>query len=178
MNYESETSSKVKPSLKVHEWLAILTVVGIIMVIVIVTYIEGRRVKTDPHINFKVSHDNFDVLIKGAVDFPGVYHLTSSMSMNEVLKLAGVKEEADLSRLTLDAMVKKGRTLTVPFKQMIKIQLEGRFKGESNVIILPKGSKVSDLLNVLKFDDDADLEALQKKRLLKDGETIFIPAIK
>lgn len=57
-----------------------------------------------------------EVVIKGAVKYPGVYRLPSKMPMSDVLILAETLPEADLRRFKLNGSVNKSRVINVPFK--------------------------------------------------------------
>lgn len=171
--YESHTST----SLKVHEWLAITIVIAMLASLALITKVNGSRVASQLQSNPIKTHHDFDILVKGAVDFPGIYHLHSEMQMKDILVLAGVKEGADLRRYNMEAWVKKGRVVHVPNRQFITVFVEGAVNGPTT-IKLPKGSKVNELLNVVALTDDADVETLQKKRLLKDNEVISIRSIR
>lgn len=164
--------------LKVHEWLAIAVVIGVIGGLACLTsfYERGEVSKVGSELVAK-SHKGFDVLIKGAVTHPGIYHINSETKMKEVLALAGVRSDADLRRFNLDAIVKKGRVINVPLRAMITVHLKGAVKTDQTVT-LPKGSKFEELLNVGDFTADADLNALKKKRRLKEGEIILVPFLK
>lgn len=160
--------------LRVHEWLAISVLIGIMGCLAIVTTFHGTKVNSQLEGHGKGRLDRFDVLVKGAVDHPGVYHLQVEMPMKEILALAGVRQDADLRRYALEAYVKKGRVINVPSKQMITIFLSGAVRGDTTIKV-PKGTKVSDLLSIVDLAEDADVEVLQKKRLLKPNETLHIP---
>lgn len=138
-----------------------------------------HSIHLDPHQKSfsKKNQHGFDVLVKGAVEHPGVYHLSSDMQMKDLLAIAGVKNTADLKRYSEDSWIKKGRVVNVLTQQMISVHLQGAVKGPST-LKLPKGSKVNDILNVIQLDEDADIEILQKKRLIKDNETFLIPHLK
>ena len=160
--------------LSVHEWLAISVLIGILGCLALVTTFHGTQIHSQLEGRGKVRLDSFDVLVKGAVDHPGVYHLQGEMQMKEVLALAGVRQDADLRRYALEGYIKKGRAINVPAKQMMTIFLSGAIRGDRTIKV-PKGTKVSDLLSIVELAEDADVEVLQKKRLLKPNETLYIP---
>lgn len=161
--------------LKVHEWLAIAVVIGILAGLAFLTTFSGRGESRQEGINPSLTKvKGFDVLIQGAVERPGIYHLESEMKMKDLLAIAEVRQEADLRRLKLDAMVKKGRVVRVPVRMMITVHLKGAVKQEG-ALRIPKGSKMEDLLELAEFDEDADLKVVRKKRRLKDDEEIIVP---
>jgi hypothetical protein len=163
--------------LKVHEWLVITVMIGIITGLACLTSFSGNReVRKDEMGLNAISFKGFDVLIKGAVERPGIYHLEKELSLKHLLTISGVCQNADLRRMKLDTIVKKGRVINVPAREMITVHLKGAVTKET-ALILPKGSKAEDLLKLVEFTEDADWEVLKKKRRLKDGEEIVVPVL-
>jgi hypothetical protein len=162
-------------SLKVHEWLAIAVLIGILTGLACLTSLRGEASRLNLEYLPK-KYSGFDVWLKGAVDHPGVYHIQSEMKMKEVLALAGVSQHADLRRFNMDSMIKKGRVINVPERAMINIRLEGAVK-MNQTISIPKGSKVEDLRTMVEFLPEADPAFLKKKRRLKPGETLIVPSL-
>ena len=162
-------------SLKVHEWLAITVIIGMIGGLACLASLQEPRIDTD---NFEslAGSQGFDVLIKGAVNNPGIYRLPQEMKLKELLILAGVSSNADLRRFHSDTVIKKARTLNVPVRLMITVHLKGAVKEEQD-LILPKGSKLEDLIPLVSFSDHANISILKKKQRLKDGEIIHISEI-
>lgn len=165
-----------KASLRVREWLVIAIVAGIIGGLACLTSFKERGEASTVG-SFLVQHQNlgFDVLIKGAVTHPGIYHIHSEISLKDLLAIAEVTSNADLRRFSLEAMVKKGRIINVPTRAMIEVYLKGAVK-EDQRLTIPKNSKLEDLIILGKFTPDADLAFLKKKRKLKNGEVIQVPA--
>lgn len=157
--------------LKVHEWLAIAMIMGVLIGLTCLTAFYGGSESRYIDAEY-ISKSGFDVVIKGAVANPGIYHIPAEMKMKEVLALAGVGLDADLRRFNLEAVVKKRRIIHVPQRTMITVYLRGAAKGE---VSLPKGSKVEDLLSFVEFSAEADLNVLKKKRRLKSEEILYIP---
>lgn len=163
-------------SLKVHEWLAIVVIIGIIAGLACLTsfYDKDEEIHADSAWAAQ-NHTGFEVHVKGAVDYPGTYHLPYNIKMRDLLALAGVSSNADLRRFNLDAALKKGRIINVPARAMIHVHLKGAVKADKMVVI-PKGSKLEDLINLAEFSEDADYNALRKKRRLKEGEVVLVPS--
>ena len=164
-------------SLKVHEWLAIAVVIGIIGGLACLTSFYARGEASNAS-SESLTHyqQGFDVLVKGAVNHPGIYHIRSEIKLQELLTLAGVALNADLRRFNLETILKKGRVLTVPVRAMINVHLKGAVK-QDQTITLPKGSKLEDLIALVNFASNANVNALKKKRRLKSEEVIIVPIL-
>jgi len=155
--------------LKVHEWLAVATIIVTIFCLIAITSIAKTQTNGIPAFR----NEGIEVLIKGAVDNPGIYRFNSEMTMHDILEIAKVQPEADLRRLSLDKPVNKSRSINIPMRAMITVQLKGAVKTPGNLRV-PKGTKMEDLLNLVVFDEGANTQKLQKKRALKDNEIIDV----
>lgn len=163
-------------SLKVHEWLAITIVTGIIGGLACLTSFNTRGEAGKSDSAWVASQTSgFDVVIKGAVAYPGVYHLQSEMKMRDLLDIAGISSNADLRRFSLESMIKRGRIINVPSRAMINVHLKGAVNNDQ-ILTLPKNSKLEDLIGMGEFAKDADLAFLKKKRKLKADEVIIVPS--
>lgn len=164
-----------KSSLKVHEWLAVATAAGIILGITCLTSFNGREEVSRLNTSLIGKQDaGFDILIKGAVGNPGIYHIHSEITLRDLLAISGILPNADLRRFNLDTVVKKGRILNVPSKAMINVHLEGAVMG-NQMLTVPKNYRLMDLIDIGKFAPEADLNFLKKKRKLKPDEVIHVP---
>lgn len=114
-----------------------------------------------------------EVTVEGAVEKPGSYQVQRGATLREVLSQAVPTRHADLKRLKLDKTVRQGQVIKVPEYQMIAVHLKGAVVSPQT-LSLPKGSRLSDLIPLLEFEPDANVKQLQKKRRLKDGETITV----
>lgn len=181
MSFLHECEEKIS-SLKVHEWIAIALLIGVVGGLACLTSLgEGEVVSLHGSLSQNgpgwvvKNRSRFDVIVKGAVEYPGIYHLHSDMKIKDLLAIAGVSLNADLRRFKVETLVKKGRVINVPAMVMLKVHLRGAVNGDQ-VVTIPKGSKLEDLIHFVNFPPDADLSVLKKKRRLKDDELIVIPS--
>lgn len=169
---------KQQPSLKIREWLAVFILVGLISFLAIITtFKSSQKSSHSESLSYreKISmNHHFDVVVKGAVGNPGVYHLSSSISMRDLLAIAQVNEDADLRRYNIDQVIQRGRIVNVPSRGVLTVHLTGAVKNPG-VIQMPKGSSMQDLLAVVELEDQADRKFLEKKRKLKADEIIDVP---
>lgn len=99
--------------LKVHEGVAMSLLIGLIGVVILITQlspIESILVTGKENL---LKRDSVEIVVKGAVEFPGLYRFPSHVSMREVLEVAQPLAEADLRRYQLDKLVKRGRVINV-----------------------------------------------------------------
>ena len=141
----------------------------------LVTYCHRQNLSQD--LSFPLSttsKEGIQVVVKGAVKYPGVYYFKESVLMQDILNLAEPLDSADLRRYQSHVRVKKNRLITIPEKAMITIHIKGAVK-EITTLKLQKGTKLQDLLTLVDFEEAANLKFLQKKRPLIDQETLDIP---
>jgi protein involved in polysaccharide export with SLBB domain len=161
--------------LKVHEWLAIALIIAAIGSLAVITSYSKKGATQADQTKMPIQNrSGIEILIKGAVEYPGIYRLPSEMLMKDLLELARLQPDADLRRYNLDRPVKRGRAINVPARHMIKVYLKGAVKNPGPIAI-PKGTRMMDLLEVIAFEKNADKKALQKKRKLKPEEIVEVP---
>lgn len=101
-------------SLKIHEWLAVVLLCASILVVCLTT-----RSSSAPLLIKKSQRDHLEILIRGAIVYPGIYQIDPETTLEEVLALCEVCPNADLRRFKLSSLVKKGRILNIPAKKPI-----------------------------------------------------------
>ncbi|MBA3815051.1 MAG: SLBB domain-containing protein [Parachlamydiaceae bacterium] len=170
------TSSPHKAiTLKIHEWLAVALLIAILGALSMMAYLTkgsvGEQDRSMPA--FLSKSGKIEVLIEGAVINPGTYYLPSGIAMKDVLMLAQLLPNADLRRFNMSAQLKKGRVVNVPSKSMITINLKGAVENPGEISV-PKGTRLVDLKALIQLGENVDSKALNRKRKLKDGETVTI----
>jgi len=170
------TSSPHKAvTLKIHEWLAVALLIAILGALSVMAYITkgsiGEQDRAMPA--FLSKSGKIEVLIEGSVVNPGTYYLPSGIAMKDVLMLAQLSPNADLRRFSVNALLKKGRVINVPSRSMITVNLKGAVENPGKISV-PKGTRLIDLKGLIQLRENADSKALNRKRKLKDGETLII----
>lgn len=164
-------SSSDDGSLKVHEWLAVVLILSIFSFLIINTAAQpARAVLPVPS-----ASSEFEVFVRGAVAYPGIYRLPSPLLLGEILEIAGVEPDADLRRFNKNQKVQRSRQIKVPLRAMIAVEVRGALALPGSYR-LPKGSTLGDLFGQLSLPADADLRAFRLTSKLKDGQIIEIPA--
>jgi len=137
--------------------------------------------------SFIVPNDIVKIIveIKGEVHQPGIYDLSRSARVADLIELAGgLTEEADLSIVNQAAKLSDGEIIIVPsldndidVDEIIKIVVE--IKGEVNrpgIYYVYPNTRTNDLIDVAGgLTSNANTESIEMARILTDGESLVIP---
>jgi len=157
--------------LKVHEWMAISILIATVGGLALITSCKNNASLTSFGRESVVERQSgVDIIVKGAVDYPGVYRLPSQLSMRDVLKIASMQPNASIGRYNLDRIVKRGRIIDVPYRKMLKGAVKNA--GTSSV---PKGAKLAGLNDIVVLDEDMNKKMLDKKRILMPDDIVEMP---
>jgi protein involved in polysaccharide export with SLBB domain len=160
--------------LPVHEWLIICLLIAFIAVLTLTTYLNRKNLPLPTESPHYLISPEVQIKIEGAVEKPGFYTVLKGTTVRQVLEQAVLLPEADQSRLSLEKKVRDGQRLRVPLQEMITVFIEGAV--ESSIVLkVPKGTRLQDLIEKIRFLPEADQQKLQKKRRLKDREVIDVP---
>lgn len=101
-------------SLLAHEWLVVALFSFSILFLTLFTQWSASQA----HFSFEETSKPLILLsISGEVAEPGHYNIERGRTVREALRMAGVKETADLSKIDLDAQVEGPRKLIVRAKK-------------------------------------------------------------
>jgi hypothetical protein len=157
--------------LPLHEWLIVCLLVTAMLSLALMTLWHNSNHLPPthaPHILQEIR-----VSIQGAVKNPGTYTFKKGATWGDILALAAPLLEADLRKIKMERKLKHEQTIQVRFKSMLTIYVEGAVV-EPGAIEVPEGTQLKDLFQYTQFLPHANLELLEKKRRLKDGETIYV----
>lgn len=114
-------SSKEKPALMMHEWLVIVTLIGFVGMLTIISVVGPKHTRIvqweAPH---HIISPEVTVSIQGAVAHPGSYQFKRGVSMQEVLDNVKPLPEADLKKIQIKAKIRKNQKLYIPKKRKFK----------------------------------------------------------
>lgn len=162
------------PKLPVHEWMAVVVILMLISGLSVLVIISGNSENTpavsSPHY---IVEQEIEISVEGAVEKSGTFHVNRGTTVSQVLQLAVPTSEADLRSIKQDKKVRKRQVIKVPRLIIITVRLEGAVEAPGP-ITFPKGTRLNELINKVKFKQGANIEKLRKKRLLKDGEIITV----
>lgn len=160
-----------------HEWIVVISLITLIGIVTFITHKHWfstySRQYSNPHY---VYDEKIHVRIEGAVESPGIYSIKRNTPLKDVLVQAQPTSQADLKKVSTKKL-KDGQTIIIPQKEFITIYLEGAVK-KQGALVVPKGTKVEELLILIEMDDQADLSKLNFRRRLKEGDIIKIPYVK
>ncbi len=156
-----------------HEWIIVSL---LIITLCLLTYVSlGRNVSLPPaNTTAELTSDVVQVSISGAVANPGSFELKKGSKLKDLLALAEPITEADLSKIKPNARLKDGQTIKIPALIWLNIHVIGAIEEEEQLLCVLKGTKLQDIVEKIEFAPNADIAKLQKKRLLKDGETVEV----
>lgn len=168
--------AKVCPQLFVHEWLAILMILGFLLLLTFIALIgQAKDLQT-----LSVGASNYlkvqelEFHIEGAVAKPGAYRVKTGTKLKEALELAEPLLEADLRKLRSNSRIRHNQKVVVPKKEMIFISIAGAVQEEISLSV-PKGTRLNELDRYVAFTANADCRKVCAKRYLKDQEKIIVP---
>lgn len=165
-----------KPALPLHEWLAVAAIMGFMITLTAITAFKDNSAPyatlADPHY---ITDPNIEICMEGEVEHKGALRVNRGATIREVIDIAKPTPHADLSKLKMASKVRKGQIVKVPKLVVFTIYLEGAVK-QPGALKVPKGTRLEDLQTLVAFAPEAKIDVLQKKRRLKDGEIIRIPA--
>lgn len=160
--------------LPVHEWIAILVISSLLLLFALIGIGFGT-----PHIPSHVGAPHFpvnqeiEVFIEGAVAKSGTFRVKRGAVLSDLLELTPLTSEADMRRVKQDKRLRNGQVIKIPSIPKVSITIEGAV-ANAGTISLPKGSRLCDLIPHVQFLENANIEKLQRKRRLKEGETIHV----
>jgi hypothetical protein len=115
------------------------------------------------------------VEVSGNVKKPGKVNVPQGSTIRAVLRKARINPTADLTNIDLDRVLESSCALHIPTLEKILVAVEGCVE-EKVSVELPAGSRICDLKSRLKLTPDADTAFFRRRKILKNNETIQIPA--
>ena len=167
--------SPESPSLHKAEWVLFLAMVLLILSSLVIakkTSFRSLQKLRAEECSFPKQILSIEVL--GCVQRPGVYKVPQGVAVRSVLRKARPKPFADLQAIFLDRILDESCSIYLPVLEKISIAVSGAVK-ENILIVLPAGSRFSDLKGKVVLSEDADITIFKQRRLLKNGESVVIP---
>lgn len=105
--------------MKEREWVAVFLMVALLAGMTIKS-IKNEESIWPQHFGQKVAepYKIITVNIRGAVKNPGRYHLPEGAKIKDLIEAAEIDENADLTRLEGDKLLKKGQRVYVPQRKL------------------------------------------------------------
>ncbi len=116
----------------------------------------------------------FLVVIDGAVRKPGEYMVPVGTCVSAVLRKAHPLPYADLRSIDPEEIITATKRMTIQELQEIRVHVDGAIV-EPLELILPVGSRISDLKSKIGFTKDTDRAFFRRRKLLRDGDKVVVP---
>lgn len=175
---ESIKKTNSTPQLYVHEWLAVVAIVGFLLLLTLIVIFRGSGShildeKKDARLHY-LKPQTVNVYIDGAVAKPGSYAVKAGTLIKDVVAMAEPLPEADLRKIRPAVKARNGQSCTVATRPAITIYISGAVQAEG-LHTIPKGTRLCEISNHIALKPTADLDKMNRKRYLKDNEKIFVP---
>lgn len=157
-----------------YEWIVVLSLILLMAVLTWITHQQWFLDTPEALSQPLYTHEGkIYVFIEGAVEFPGSYQLDKGSTIENALALAKPTENADLKEMLLSKKMRDGQRIIVPKKEYIRIYLKEAVE-HSGELIVPKGTMLEELPDLVHLKKGADIKKLQRKRKLKDGDVVKV----
>ena len=173
---DSNPSNKSeRPQLAVHEWLAIIIIMGCFATLTCLSLIYDKSMPDNaPGIPHYLKPQYIEVLVQGAVVEPGSYKMNANAKLKDLIALANPRPEADLRHLKLEGKLRNGQVVKIQARQHIDIYVSGAVENPGKLRV-PQGTKLYELSNYTQLSTQADVNKINRKRILKSEEVIVVP---
>ena len=146
------------PTLPVHEWLAIVTIVVLFLFIVFISQIyKGKDLSEISESSSIITQVN--ITIEGAVEHPGSYSFPRGITLSKVFEQIVLKEDADIKGLKLKSKILNDQKIVVKKMPSITVYVEGAVKNKG-IYSVPKNTTIKKLLQIVTPEENADLKLL------------------
>jgi len=164
----------LKKSLQTSEWVLVSSLILLLVSLVTISRLHEHRIQSQLEDTVLRLEQTFSVTIKGEVANPGTFTAKEGRRLGDIVKKSRPKRFADIRALNLDSPIESSMEIEIALLKEIIVHIEGAVELPIN-LTLPAGARISDLKSKIHLREDADFKFLQRRRLLKDGETIVIP---
>ena len=156
-----------------HEWTLLSVFFLIIASFVFISKVNASRA-VDAIGQIDEEPRQILVMIDGAVKKPGQYWVSEGTLVESVLRKSRPSPYADLKLQPLKEIVTNPLHLTVAELKEVKVSVSGAVL-ESLELVMPVGSRISDLKSKITFTSETDKSFFRRRKLLKDGDKIEVP---
>jgi SLBB domain-containing protein len=164
----------LKKSLEASEWILSLSLILILASLFTITRFHEHRKKNKLIACASVAVRPVEIAISGEVAHPGVFSALPGTRIGDLVKKSCPKRFADLTGIDLDSPVEKALELAIPRLSELSVRIEGAVTAPIELKV-PAGSRICDLKPKIECSGDANLQFFKKRRLLKNGEIIYVP---
>lgn len=166
----------MKKTLETSEWVLSLSLIVLLASLFILSKLHTHRKLSLLATVQTAEAESVEISIIGEVAKPGAYLIEKGGRLGDAVKKSRPKRFADLGRIDLDSPACRSQAIEIPRLKEVAIWVKGAVIAPVE-LRLPAGSRISDLKDKIALAPNADRKFLKRKRLLKPGETIAIPAL-
>lgn len=157
--------------------IIILTAIGIIGSISTIGFLQNRNISINKNIN--KNNNNVAVVVKGNVKFPDTYYVEKGTKIKDVLNIANLLNDSDISNIELEKQIYLNETIYVKKTNNLNVNRESKIylndlinnqniyiKGISSNII----KEIQKIVNINKritWDEIQNIKGVGPKTLAK-----------
>lgn len=154
--------------LQTHEWLTVILFCFLLVFVGVISYINEMPKPIEVN-------ETVTIHVSGAIPQDRFVDVPFGTKIHELLSQLELDKEADPSSLKKNKKLTHNQTLIIPSKLIeITVIEEGK---EPIILKIPKKTPLKDLQNYIQLSENTDFKKLQRKRHLKEGETVKVPQI-
>jgi len=112
-------TSKKEDCLPIHEWLAIMVIIGILLTLTFISVFSNSSPKMLHEQAHFIIPQEIEVTVEGAVAKPGSYTIKKGATVDDVLKQAEPLPTANLKKIKMDKKLRRNQKLKIPH-QVVK----------------------------------------------------------
>ena len=120
----------------------------------------------------ETSGDDISIHVVGAVEEAHVC-VRAGTTLEDLLQTVHVHPDADISELDGIRRLTDGEVIVVPHEGLITVYVTGAVE-EPKVVTISMDGRPNDILQFVKFRDDADRKSFLRRKRVKNGEIIKI----
>lgn len=158
-----------KRTLDPSEWVVISAFLVLLCSLILIAKISSCRAKD--LLSVEPLPKTIQIEVSGEVLRPGIYELPSESLCGEVLERVKPKRFADLSDIDPKAPVVSSFDIPKLTELHVLIEGEGVYPCELSV---PPGTRISDLKSKVDFKENGDVSLFRSRKMLSEGEVIFV----
>ncbi|MEC7839651.1 MAG: SLBB domain-containing protein [Chlamydiota bacterium] len=152
-----------KSSLPVHEWLAIIAALFMMLFLVMLNVFHGSNYLDSEEDVHCIS--NVIVTVEGEVQVPGNFSVSKGTTLREIFELTKPTEFANTRLFDVDRVFYADALVRVPVKPVTTVYVEGAVKSRGKLQVT-SGATIAEVLKlagVLRCADLSNLGCLQRK---------------
>jgi len=163
------------PKFPVHEWIAVLSISSILLLLVVINLFNVNTSSYGELIAQSINYVN--VTLEGELLNPGTYQVKKGATVKEVLNLAKLTADADVSTVDKSLKLLSDQIIRVKSIPKTTVYVEGAVKIKGRVDV-PLMYSIEDLLEFVGLSANANIDSLGNiQRKVRSEEVIKVDSI-